>query len=111
MPEATFKAAVCDYYSMEETAYPAFALRHSLTRRMRILYPFVQVLHPDFLFNERRLIERVAKASSLREIQEEIDFYHHKFVVSSITRDALRLRVSGMQLMHLANKVFNQPRY
>lgn len=106
MPESTFKKAVCDYYSIEEDAYLRFVLKRSLTTRMKLLYPFVRVLHPDFLFNERRLVERVGKADRLREIQEEIDFYHHKFVVSSIARDALRLRLSGMRLMHLANKVF-----
>ena len=109
MPELTFKEAVCDTYSLEEGAYLRFVLKRSLTTRMKLLYPLVGVLHPDFLFNERRLVERIGKASSLREIQEEIDFYHHKFVVSSVARDALRLRLSGMRLMHLANKVLSRP--
>jgi hypothetical protein len=51
-------------------------------------------------------VEKVAEAESLREIQEEVDFYQHKYVVNSVIKDALRFRLSGMRIMSMAHKAF-----
>lgn len=106
MVEVTFKAAVCHLHRVKESHYHSFVLRRTLFRRARLIRPVVTFFYPDFLFNERRLVERIAHSTSLREIQEEIDFYQHKFVVSFIMKDAFRFRISGMRLMSLANKAF-----
>ena len=107
MEQTPFRDAVCRHFNIEDKAYIPFVLKHSLSNRARLLLPLIKVFSPDFLFNEVRLIERVGKALSMKEIQEEIDFYHHKFVTQSISKDALRFRISGMRLMRLANKVFH----
>jgi hypothetical protein len=106
MSEVTFKKAVCQLHGIKESQYPTFVLKHSLFRRARLVRPVMSFFYPDFLFNERRLVERVAKAANLREIQEEVDFYQHKFVVNFVMKDAFRFRLSGMRLMSLANKAF-----
>jgi hypothetical protein len=106
MSEVTFKKAVCQLHGIKESQYPTFVLKRSLFRRARLVRPVVSFFYPDFLFNERRLVERVANAANLREIQEEVDFYQHKFVVNFVMKDAFRFRLSGMRLMSLANKAF-----
>lgn len=107
MEVMTFKIALCSLYDLSEERYTAFMLRRSLFRRVKFVRPFIQFFYPDFLFNEKRLIDKVAKAHNLREIQEEVDFYQHKYVVNSMVKDALKFRVSGMRVMSLANKAFN----
>lgn len=104
MEPLTFKHAVCQAFGIQEKDYVRFVLKRSLSNRARLLYPLIRLLSPDFLFNETRLVEQVGNARSLKEIQQEIDFYHHKFVTESISKDALRFRISGIRLMRLAKK-------
>jgi hypothetical protein len=106
MNDVTFQKAVCQLHQIKESQYKTFVLKRSLFRRARLVSPLVTFFYPDFLFNERRLVERVANARNLREIQDEVDFYQHKFVVNFIMKDAFRFRLSGMRLMRLANKAF-----
>ena len=111
MEHITLQQAVADCFQIRTEKVHRFLLRRSLSNRMRLLYPVVHLIHPDFLFNEIRLVEKVCGATRLREVQEEIDFYHHKYVVNSFAKNAMRLRLSGMRLMSLANKAFNHARH
>ena len=106
MDPLTFKKAICQQNGIPEDAYASYVLSRSLFRRVRIVRPIVAFLYPDFLFNEKRLVEKVGQATNLREIQEEVDFYQHKYVVNFIMKDAFRFRLSGMRLMSMANKAF-----
>ena len=106
MKTVTFKEAVCKLHRLKEKHYQVFVLRRALFFRVRLVRPIVQFFHPDFLFHELRLIDKIAEAHNLREIQEEVDFYQHKFVVNFVMKDALRFRLSGMRLMSLANTAF-----
>ena len=106
MAPVTFQQAVCRLCKIKEKDYARFVLGRSLFRRARLVRPIVSFFYPDYLFHERRLVEKVAKAHNLREIQEEVDFYQHKYVVNFIMKDALRFRLSGMRLMGLANRAF-----
>lgn len=107
MNEQSFKARLCQKYHLSESAYLGFVLKKSLFLRVRLLNPLIHIFSPDYLFNEKRLVERVAAAESMRDIQDEIDFYQHKFVVNFIFKDALRFRLSGYQLLSLAAEVFD----
>jgi hypothetical protein len=106
MEVVTFKAALCSLYQLNEESYKTFMLRRTLFRRVKFVSTFIQFFYPDFLFNEKRLVDKVGKAHNLREIQEEVDFYQHKYVVNSAFKDALKFRISGMRIMSLANKAF-----
>jgi hypothetical protein len=99
-----FKKALCQQYQIEEKKYVSFVLSQALFKRVRLFMPLISFFKPQFLFNERRLVEKVGRATTLREIQAEIDFYQHKHVVNFLWKDALRFRLSGMRLMSLANK-------
>lgn len=85
----------------------AFMMKRTLFRRVRLIRPVVQVFFPHYLFNEEKLIEKIASAHNLKEIQQEVDFYQHKYVVNSVLKDALRFRISGMRVMSIANQAFN----
>jgi hypothetical protein len=108
MHPVNFKQAVCHLCKVKEQDYVRFVLNRSLFWRARLVRPVVHFFYPDFLFQERRLVEKIAAAANLREIQEEVDFYQHKYVVNFVMKDALRFRLSGMRLMSLANKAFIQ---
>ncbi|MEX0330942.1 MAG: hypothetical protein AB3N64_05905 [Puniceicoccaceae bacterium] len=82
-------------------------MKRTLFRRVRIVRPFIRIFFPHYLFNEEKLIENIASAENLREIQKEVDFYQHKYVVNSVFKDALRFRISGMRIMSIANRAFN----
>ena len=102
-----FKQAVCQQYGIEEENYAAFVLSRSLFPRVRFVRPIIQFFYPHYLFNEKRLVEKIAKAVSMREIQAEVDFYQHKHVVNFLWKETFRFRLSGMRLMGFANKIFN----
>jgi len=106
MSERTFKEALCEMNGIDESRYLSFALKKTLFLRVRLLHPFISVFYPDHLFNEKRLLERVSRAVDLREVQDEVDFYHHKYVVNFVLKDAFRFRLSGYRLLMLAGKVF-----
>ena len=106
MEDATFKQSVCQLYDLTSKDYGEFILKQTLFHRVRFIRPFLSFFYPNYLFNEKRLVEKVGRAENLKEIQEEIDFYQHKYVVTSPLKDALKFRVSGMRLMSLANKTF-----
>lgn len=104
--QANFKETLCQQQHLPEDRFVPYVLRRCLFTRFLIVSPFMRLLMPNLLFNEERLIERVGKANTLREVQEEVDFYQHKYVVDSILKDALKFRLSGMRLMRLANREF-----
>lgn len=106
MKSVTFKKAVCSQFNLSEANYESFVLKRTLFNRVRIIRPLLNFFSPNFLFNEKRLVEKVGQAESMKEIQEEIDFYQHKYVVNSVLKDAFRFRLSGMRIMSMANKAF-----
>lgn len=106
MEPVTFKEAVCNLYGIKPERYEAFMLRRALFFRVRFLRPLIAFFYPDFLFNERRLIRKIANAHNMREVQEEVDFYQHKYVVGFMLKEVLRFRISGMRIMSIANKVY-----
>ncbi|MGA1205445.1 MAG: hypothetical protein ACO3ZW_06530 [Opitutales bacterium] len=110
MNSVTLKEAICQEFDLKEQDFVGFVLRKTLFKRVLLVFPVVKVFFPDFLFNERRLVEKIADATNLTEIQDEVDFYQHKFVVNFVMKEALRFRISGMKIMRLANRVFQSVR-
>ena len=108
MESLTLKQAIIQHYELNEQDYEEFVLNKTLFFRLRLLRPVVEVFYPEFLFNELRLIENAGKAIRMREIQDEIDFYQHKYVVNSLVKEALKFRLSGMKLIRLAHEVFRE---
>jgi hypothetical protein len=106
MEEIDFRRAVCQQYQIKESKYVSFVLGRALFRRVHLVRPLVQFFNADYLFNERRLVEKVAGAKDLRDIQAEVDFYQHKYVVNFLMKETFQFRLSGMRLMSLANKAF-----
>jgi len=110
MPHITLKEAICQQHNLGDNQFREFVLRRTLFRRVRLLRPVLSLFNPDFLFQEKRLVDSIGQARSLREIQEEVDFYQHKYVVNFVTKDALKFRLSGMRLMILASQAFKKTR-
>jgi hypothetical protein len=106
MNSKTLKEAICHQYNLEERDFEKFVLKRTLFFRVRLIRPLIRFFYPDYLFNERRLVEKIGKTKNLTEIQGEVDFYQHKYVVNFVMKEALRFRISGMKIMSLANKVF-----
>lgn len=107
MNSKTLKEAICHQYNIEERDFEKFVLKRTLFFRVRLIRPLIRFFYPDYLFNERRLVEKIGKTTNLREIQGEVDFYQHKYVVNFVMKEALRFRISGMKIMSLANKAFS----
>lgn len=101
-----FKAAVCQLLDIEEKDYERVIFRKVMFLRARLLGCFITPLHADFHFQERNLIRQVASAESITEVKTDIDFYQHKYVVSSTRRSAMGVRLSGKRLLKLAKLAF-----
>ena len=108
MEPLSLKQAILQQYNLNEQEFEKFVLKRTLFLRVRLIRPIVELVHPDFLFNERRLIENAGKATRLREVQEEVDFYQHKYVVNFLMKEALKFRLSGMKLIRFAHEVFSE---
>lgn len=102
----TLKQAILEQYNLNEQDFEKFVLKRTLFLRVRLIRPIVQLVNPDFLFNERRLIEKAGRTIELKEIHEEVDFYQHKYVINFVTKEALKFRLSGMKLIRLAHRAF-----
>lgn len=108
MSNLTFKESICRLLQISEDDYAKVVLKSSLSNRARLLSPIFCIINPNFLFNEKRLVEKVANLKSLKEIKEEVDFYQHKFVCNFFLKDTLRFRLSGMRLISLAQRAFSR---
>ena len=108
MQPVTLKEAILKEYTLSEAEFESFVLRKTLFFRVRVVRPIIRFFFPEYLFNERRLVEKIGQTTTLREVQEEVDFYQHKYVVNFTMKDALRFRISGLKLMSLANHAFQQ---
>jgi len=108
MSKPDFQTAFCSYYNIPQKDYQRKLLSRILTIRSRLVYPFCRLVTPTAFHPERRLVQSVAKANSLVDIQYEVDFYQHKRVVNSIVRGTLRFRASGKNLMSIAKRVYHQ---
>jgi hypothetical protein len=106
MDSISFRERVCRVHDIPESKYVGFVLRHSVFTRFFLLSPLITIFIPDIFFQEHHLIERVGRSTTLREVQEEIDYYQHKYVVNSVFKDALKFRISGMRLMKFASQVY-----
>lgn len=102
----TFKYAVCRLLKCREADYERLVFQKVMFRRARLIGFFISWFHPDFHFQEKLLIRQVAETHSLNEVQADIDFYQHKYVVNSMRRDGLNCRLSGKRLMRLARRAF-----
>ena len=80
-------------------------MRRCLFRRARLLYPWIERLHGNFFFHERRLVEQIAGQECYENIRYDIDFYQHKFVSTSARRGVLRIRLSGTRLLQVVRKI------
>ncbi len=107
MARRTFRHAICAQYGLAPEAYVGFVLDRVLYWRVRALRPILLFFFPEFLFNEVRLIEKVAGARTLQQVQEEIDYYHHKYVAGFLWKDVFRFRIAGARLMKLAAQAFS----
>jgi hypothetical protein len=106
MESVNLKSSICSLYQLKDEKFKTFMLKRCLFKRVRLVRPVVQFFYPDYLFNEKRLIDKIAEAENLKEIQQEVDFYQHKYVVNSVIKDAMRFRISGMRIISIAHKAF-----
>ena len=108
MESVTLKEAVIEHYKIDEVAFGKFVLKRTLFLHARLVRPVINFFNSEYLFNEKRLIEQLAKTTSLREVHEEIDFYQHKYVVGFLMKEVFKFRISGMKVIRLAHAAFKQ---
>lgn len=104
--DQTFKEAVCFFLDCRPDQYEKVVFRKVAFWRTRSIGLVIGIFYPDFHFQEKNLIRQVASNTSMTEMQTDIDFYQHKYVVNSVRRDAMRIRLSGKKLMSLARRAF-----
>lgn len=100
-----FRELYCRAYQCPEASFEDHLLTQVLFRRARILRRLISPLNQDFLHAERVLVRQVAKNEDIRETQLDVDFYQHKYVVGSLLRDDLKVRISGVRLLQIAKRL------
>jgi hypothetical protein len=100
-------AATCARFGIREQEFQRYLFRRTVFRRAQLIGWLIHPFHPDFLYQERRLIAQVAHAVNLAEVRNEIDFYQHKYVVGSVRREIFSMRLSGQRLLRIAKMAYD----
>lgn len=80
-----------------------------LYRRSVPLLPVLLVLRPRHFLPDRELVKRAARASSLREVNDEINDYRSDPANQHWLRQHANLRISTRRLQHIARDCFANP--
>ena len=97
-----FKTAFCERFRCPPEKYPRAVLARSLLFPGWICFFLARLIVADAFRGEHSLAKHVGRASTVREVKDEIDFYHHKYLSETKLRSALGVRVSGQKLIKLA---------
>ena len=100
--QSEFKKAYCERFACEEEKFLSHLLCRSFFLPGQFLYLVSRIFVPQAFTGEASLIDHVGRASSVNEVRDELDFYHHKYVSTSTMRGAFYFRVSGQKLIKLA---------
>lgn len=110
-PQAvTFRTAYCRWCECPEEDFEVRVLAQTLPVTARLLRFFMRPFRPHAFFAEYLLVKQAGDKQSLSDVEIDIDFYKHKYVVGSLARESFRLRVSGRQLLRLARDAFRYAR-
>lgn len=113
-----FRNAYCEWKGCPIEAFERRVLAETLFFPARVLRALVRPFRPHAFYSEFLLVKQAGDKQELEDIQLDVDFYQHKYVVGTLTRESFSLRVSGRQLVKLAHSAFrsvrrkekNQPR-
>lgn len=101
-----FREACCEYFNCKPEEYEQAVFWHCLydhaEKSAKILWQFSQ----SFFQWDIYLVQTVANATALSEMEHELNSYRHQYRVSGILRRKLRIRLSGQKLLDLASKVW-----
>ena len=96
----------CRARGCDVTEFEKHLLSEILFPRARFLNWLFGRVNPDLFHPEKTLCRQVARNESIKDTQLDVDFYQHKYVVGSFTREDLKLRASGVRLLQIAKRLF-----
>lgn len=105
-----FRTAYCQWTGCPEEQFERRVLAETLFFPARVLRALIRPFRPKAFFPEYLLIRQAGDKQQIQDIELDVDFYQHKYVVGSLARESFSLRVSGRQLLRLANYAFRSSR-
>ena len=101
-----FRTAYCQWQGCKPEEFEREVLRKVLFFQARVLRAIARPFRPHSFHAESVLIRQAGDKHALEDIEIDIDFYQHKYVVGRLMRESLRCRVSGRTLIRLARQAF-----
>lgn len=102
----SFRKSFCEKYRCPSERYVLLATRKSLPWRVRLLRPFILLLHPEHFQMDFEFVERVGNALSWSELNGAFGaFDSNNRLRGGFYRNTLKLRVSGKRLSRLVRRV------
>jgi len=109
-PSGTFSARFCDDHHCRRDAFVAAVLRLCVARRA---LPILLLMPNSRFFGaDRELIQTVERASTMEEVQDDIDYYWSQPANKTWLRRVVGLRLSTSRLRRVAGEYlpFAKPR-
>ena len=106
MATQQFQYLFCQRFGCQPSEYEARAFKECLYWHARFLAPIVRRVKPDFFEEDSRLVSHLGRATSLPEVDGEIQRFRHAGGKElSFWRMTLRLRVSSRKASRLAHEL------
>lgn len=102
----SFRESFCEKYRCPTERYVLLATRKCLPWRVRLLRPFILLLHPEHFQMDFEFVERAGNALNWSELNGAIGaFDGNNRLRGGFYRNTLKLRVSGKRLSRLVRRV------
>lgn len=105
-----FRTAYCEWTGCPVDQFEKRVLAQTLFFQARVLRFIARPFRPHSFHAELVLIKQAGDKQELSDVELDIDFYQHKYVVGKLLRESFNLRVSGRQLLKLARNAFRSAR-
>lgn len=102
----SFRESFCERYQCPPERFVFLATRKCLPWRVRLLRPFILLLHPDHFQMDLEFVERAGHAQSWSELNGTIGaFDSNNRLRGGFYRNTLKLRASGKKLSRLVRRI------
>lgn len=101
-----FRTAYCQWRGCPVEQFEKRLLSETLFFPAKVLRFIAMPFRPQSFHAEYVLMRQAGDKQQIEDIELDVDFYQHKYVVGKLSRESFSLRVSGRKLVRLARYAF-----
>ena len=106
----SFREAFCEHYRCTPARFETVAARKALPVSVRLLRPFILVLHPGHFHLDFELMQQVGDARSWSEVNAVLGaFKSNNKLRGGFWRNTVKWRASGRRVSRLVRRLMGEP--